>query len=142
MRLWSLHPRYLDSRGLTACWREGLLARKVLEGRTKGYRRHPQLDRFRSQNDALAAIDAYLDAVRREALRRGYRFDAARIGPLRPCGRMSVTQGQLAFERLHLLAKLALRDPERYVQLLDDTEPEPHPSFVCVPGEIESWEKR
>jgi len=30
MRLWSLHPRYLDAKGLVALWREGLLAQKVL----------------------------------------------------------------------------------------------------------------
>lgn len=32
MRLWSLHPSYLDAVGLVALWREGLLARKVLQG--------------------------------------------------------------------------------------------------------------
>jgi hypothetical protein len=32
MRLWSLHPRYLDAKGLQAVWREGLLAKKVLQG--------------------------------------------------------------------------------------------------------------
>ncbi|WP_338140756.1 pyrimidine dimer DNA glycosylase/endonuclease V [Candidatus Nitrotoga sp. 1052] len=26
MRLWTLHPCYLDSRGLVALWREALLA--------------------------------------------------------------------------------------------------------------------
>jgi len=25
MRLWTLHPKYLDARGLVALWREGLL---------------------------------------------------------------------------------------------------------------------
>ncbi|MEN6399799.1 MAG: pyrimidine dimer DNA glycosylase/endonuclease V, partial [Rectinema sp.] len=29
MRLWTLHPQYLDQKGLTAAWREGLLAKKV-----------------------------------------------------------------------------------------------------------------
>ena len=38
MRLWSLHPRYFDSKGLTAAWREALLARAVLTGQTRGYR--------------------------------------------------------------------------------------------------------
>ena len=36
MRLWSLHPRYLDAKGLVALWREGLLAQAVLKGQTKG----------------------------------------------------------------------------------------------------------
>jgi len=48
MRLWSLHPKYLDSKGLVALWREGLLAKKVLEGGTKGYRNHPQLERLKA----------------------------------------------------------------------------------------------
>ena len=47
MRLWSLHPSYLDSAGLVALWQEGLLARKVLSSQTKGYIHHPQLHRFR-----------------------------------------------------------------------------------------------
>ena len=47
MRIWSLHPRYLDAKGLVAVWRETLLAKHVLEGKTKGYKNHPQLNRFR-----------------------------------------------------------------------------------------------
>ena len=47
MRLWSVHPLHLDRQGLTACWREALLAQAVLAGRTRGYRAHPQLERFR-----------------------------------------------------------------------------------------------
>lgn len=43
MRLWSLHPQYLDAKGLVALWREGLLAQAVLAGQTRGYKRHPQL---------------------------------------------------------------------------------------------------
>ena len=29
MRLWTLHPKYLDGVGLVALWREALLARAV-----------------------------------------------------------------------------------------------------------------
>ena len=47
MRLWSLDPAHLDRQGLVACWREALLAQAVLAGRTRGYRHHPQLERFR-----------------------------------------------------------------------------------------------
>lgn len=46
MRIWSVHPSLLDAKGLVACWRETLLAQKVLQGLTKGYKNHPQLDRF------------------------------------------------------------------------------------------------
>ena len=74
MRLWSLHPRYLDAKGLVALWREALLAQKVLQGNTKGYRNHPQLSRFKQQIDPLAAVAAYLCEVQREAARRGYHY--------------------------------------------------------------------
>ena len=67
MRLWSLHPRYLDRAGLVALWREALLAQAVLRGATRGYRRHPQLVRFRSHPDPEGAIAAYLEGICREA---------------------------------------------------------------------------
>jgi hypothetical protein len=33
MRLWSLHPEYLDANGLVALWREALLAQAFLQGK-------------------------------------------------------------------------------------------------------------
>ncbi len=36
MRIWTLHPQYLDRQGLVALWREGLLAQEVLRGQTRG----------------------------------------------------------------------------------------------------------
>lgn len=142
MRLWSLHPRYLDTAGLTACWREGLLARAVLAGRTTGYRRHPQLDRFRACADPVAAIDTYLAAVLAEACRRGYRFDAAKIGPGDGSLKLPVTQGQLACEFEHLKAKMKRRSPERFIFLAAEETVEPHPLFTPVAGGIEPWERR
>ncbi|MGA8865130.1 MAG: pyrimidine dimer DNA glycosylase/endonuclease V [Gallionella sp.] len=140
MRLWSLHPRYLDARGLVALWREGLLAQKVLAGMTRGYRHHPQLSRFREHADAPGAIAAYLNAVLREAERRGYRFNAAKIA----CGatgvRIPVTHGQLDYEMEHLQAKLKLRDQAALQRIQSVQEPDPHPLFVVVAGDIESWE--
>jgi hypothetical protein len=141
MRLWSLHPRYLDRAGLVALWRESLLAQAVLRGATRGYRRHPQLARFRSHRDPEGAIAAYLEGIRREAQRRGYRFDAAKIGRGRAELPIAVTHGQLRFERQHLLEKLLARDPRRGEALRLVDEPEPHPLFVAVPGEIEAWER-
>ena len=71
MRLWTLHPKYLDPKGLVALWREALLARAVLRGETSGYTRHPQLERFRSHEKPLFALDAYLAVVFDEAVSRG-----------------------------------------------------------------------
>lgn len=142
MRLWSLHPRLLDRQGLTACWREGLLAQAVLLGRTRGYKAHPQLERFRATADPAAAIGAYLSGVREEARRRGYRFDAARIArvPEQDVDQIAVTSGQLALEWKHLLAKLAVRAPDLHAGLLGQ-DPEPHPLFFVVPGDIAPWER-
>lgn len=140
MRLWSLHPRYLDAKGLVALWREGLLAQKVLAGETCGYRHHPQLIRFRSQPDAQGAIGAYLREVQREAERRGYRFDATKIGRCPEEVRMTVTRRQLAYELAHLRAKLAVRDAAALERIIGLNEPEPHPLFVVVSGDIEDWE--
>lgn len=140
MRLWSLHPRYLDAVGLVAVWREGLLARKVLAGGTKGYTRHPQLTRFRGADDPLRAIDAYLSGILAEAQRRGYRFDRTKIEIVPQEGLLEVPEGQLEYEFGHLLRKLACRDPQRYEKLKQIEGVEPHPVFRVVTGGICSWE--
>jgi hypothetical protein len=141
MRLWSLHPRYLDRAGLVALWREALLAQAVLRGATRGYRRHPQLARFRSHPDPEGAIAVYLDGICREALRRCYRFDATKIGGRRTELPITVTRGQLRYERQHLLKKLLTRDPDCCKALRAVDEPEPHPLFMAAPGEVEAWER-
>ncbi len=139
MRLWSLHPRYLDAVGLVACWRESLLAQKVLAGATAGYRRHPQLERFR---DHPTGIASYLHALADEADDRAYRFDRSRIaGSPDPDLRLTVTTGQLAHERGHLLAKLRRRSPERVDALASEHDVRPHPLFDVVEGDIEPWER-
>lgn len=138
MRLWSLHPSCLDAKGLVALWREGLLARKVLAGKTRGYRHHPQLLRFRAAKNPMAAIDAYLSAVLAESLARGYSFDASKIRRRRS-PRLTVTRGQVAYERKHLLAKLAHRDRGRWKREKGRAA-RLHPLFWMVAGPIASWE--
>jgi len=141
LRLWSLHPRYLDPRGLVALWREALLAQAVLRGRTKGYRHHPQLARFRARPSPAGAIAEYLRGVHGESSARGYRFDAGRIGPRRDHGKATVTRGQLAYEWEHLVAKVRERDPAWHVRLESIVRPRSHPLFRVVPGEVEDWER-
>ncbi len=140
MRLWSLHPHYLDARGLVALWREALLAQRVLAGATEGYRSHPQLARFRRQRDPLAAIASYLKPVQEEAARRGYRFDAAKIAAPPQTVKLTVTDGQLRYELDLLKSKLQTRDMEAYHTIKSLAEPESHPMFRVVPGQIEPWE--
>jgi hypothetical protein len=140
MRLWTLHPRYLDGRGLVAVWREGLLAQAVLRGLTTGYTKHPQLIRFRESRAPLACIRSYLEAVHEEATRRGYRFDRRKLGRGGRGMRISVTRGQLRHEWRHLKAKLAVRGPARLATLRKTSRPEAHPLFRVVPGDVEAWE--
>ncbi|CAD5107795.1 pyrimidine dimer DNA glycosylase/endonuclease V [Zestomonas carbonaria] len=141
MRLWSLHPGYLDPQGLVALWREALLAQAVLRGETRGYRNHPQLERFRQHPDALSAISHYLQAVQAEAESRGYRFDKSKIAPPGPALTLDVTAGQVAYEWAHLMAKLSVRNPELHRQWVATTEPRIHPLFNVRDGDIEPWER-
>src|SRR5512143_3653690 len=132
MRLWSLHPKYLDRMGLVALWREGLLAQKVLLGRTKGYRAHPQLARFRACSDPVLVVGCYLNEVLREAGRRGYRFDGSKIVRTGRRRKMSVRKGQIEYEWKHLLGKLKTRAPEKYAMNRALARPAPHPLFRAV----------
>lgn len=140
MRLWSLHPRHLDPQGLVALWREGLLARAVLHGQTRGYRHHPQLDRFKAHPQPKRAIDAYLAVVQDEASSRGYNFDRSKLGRIHRVEAIAVERGQLEHERAHLLAKLAMRNPALHERWRDATF-DAHPLFEPVDGGIAPWER-
>jgi hypothetical protein len=142
MRLWTLHPRYLDPKGLVACWREGLLAQKVLSGATRGYRNHPQLLRFRASPDPMSAIAAFLQEIAAEATRRGYRFDVQKITSSASPHKIRETRGQLDYEWAHLKRKLEVRDPGIARQLCGIDKPQAHPLFRIIAGEVREWEKR
>ena len=141
MRLWSLHPRYLDAQGLVALWREALLARAVLRGSTVGYRNHPQLERFQLHSAPRSAISSYLQGIHAEAVARGYSFDRSKIGRARLHARVLVTEGQLRYEWHHLMQKLARRNPALQERWRTISVPECHPMFCTRPGPIESWER-
>lgn len=141
MRLWTLHPKYLDAQGLVALWREGLLAQKVLQGGTRGYVHHPQLQRFRAAPDPEAAIAAYLHGIIQEGERRGYAFDVHKIGSRPFPGRIDATEGQLQYEWRHLKQKLRQRDRNRYEGCSRAAIPEQHPLFRLVPGDVQEWER-
>ncbi len=141
MRLWTVHPRYLDARGLVAAWREALLARAVIRGRTRGYRRHPQLERWRAQPDPVACLNAYLRGLYAEGRRRGYRFDGSKLGRAVARRRLDETRGQLAYEWTHLLRKLRVRSPALYRRLRTVKRPAAHPLFRIRPGPVRAWER-
>jgi hypothetical protein len=141
MRLWSIHPQYLDPQGLVALWRETLLAKKVLEGKTKGYREHPQLLRFKAAKDPVKSINYYLQEIHGESVKRGYRFDAGKIEWKKCVGKIPVTSGQIKYERDHLLKKLHKRSLKQYEKLKDVANFKLHPVFKLVEGDVEKWEK-
>jgi hypothetical protein len=118
----------------------GAARQAVLAGATRGYTRHPQLERFREHPDALELVGAYLSGVADEATARGYRFDRDRIRmPADATGQLDVTEGQLAHEWQHLLAKLEARCPA-IAERVQHAEPAPHPLFRVVPGPVAAWD--
>ncbi|MFW9792778.1 MAG: pyrimidine dimer DNA glycosylase/endonuclease V [Candidatus Thorarchaeota archaeon] len=129
MRLWSIHPKYLDTKGLVALWRESLLAQKVLQGKTKGYRYHPQLDRFKKTENPVASIGKYLFHVYQESKERGYNFQFSKINLIEDVPRIMISSNLLMWEFQHLLSKLKSRDLDRYNQYLTIEDIEPHPLF-------------
>ena len=141
MRLWTLHPRYLDAQGLVALWREALLARAVLRGATRGYRHHPQLERFRAHASPRTAIDAFLHAIADEAQARGYAFNRRKLSPVRRRVRLRATRGQIEYEWRHLLRKLSKRSPTLHARWRRVAAPAANPIFRIVPGAIASWER-
>lgn len=140
MRLWTIHPQYLDAKGLVALWREGLLAQKVLLNQTNGYRNHPQLKRFKQQADPVMAIGYYLQGIVDEADRRGYHFDVSKIVSIQSHSQMTVNAGQIIFEWKHLMTKLQIRSPERHRELVGCESIVLHPLFAEVEGGVEDWE--
>lgn len=140
MRLWSIHPKYLDTKGLVALWREALLAKHVLENKTKGYRNHSQLRRFKEHAQPLHAINYYLSIILEEAGKKGYRFDPEKIDWNFSPVKISVTAGQVDYEMEHLEKKLQTRDPEKLKEVLDLRTFETHPAFAMVQGGVEEWE--
>jgi Pyrimidine dimer DNA glycosylase len=141
MRLWSLHPKYLDTKGFVALWRESLLAKSVLEGNVNGYKNHPQLLRFKNSENSLRNINLYLEEVYLESLTRGYHFNKSKFDFYQETVKLTVTTGQIEYESKHLLNKLRNRDTECYSRILKVTNFEPHPLFKIVNGDIEKWEK-
>jgi IS30 family transposase len=146
MRLWSISPFYRDNKGLTACWREGLLALAILQGKTKGYTHHPQLERFRATHDPAHTVSNYLHYICDEADSRHYHFDRLKLLPLQNVGLLTVTDQQVRYEWKLLSYKIYQRTGISALPLIDqanidDLQKVVHPLFKVIPGPIESWEK-
>lgn len=147
MRLWTIHPKHLDAKGLVSVWREGLLAQKVLLGKTEAYKNHPQLDRFKNSNDRLGDIGYYLLIIFEEAERRGYSFDRGKIFFTRPSAtrwaarRIKTSNSQLLYEWELFLDKVEKRNQEWFQKICNISVPDAHPLFYIYNGDVEKWER-
>jgi len=142
MRLWTLHPKYLDQKGLVACWREGLLAQAVF-GKSGPYSHHPQLERFASVQE----ISFYLVHIYAEAQKRGYNFNYANIQHPNYQFLLSieVSLGQVVTEAYRLDQKIKERGgtPRENITLDYPLGLEVHPMFSVnlTDATKASWEK-
>ncbi len=141
MRIWSIHPTYLDTKGLVAVWREGLLALHVLSGKTKGYTNHPQLIRFREHSTPVDAITNYLHSIVDEAEKRGFKFNRQKLQAIKKVDKITITRGQLEYETKHLKEKIRSRDPQKFILLKNQLLFSAHPLFELIEGPIATWEK-
>lgn len=153
MRLWSISPEYLDTKGLLALWRETLLAKKVLEGKTKGYKNHPQLIRFKKTCNPHLYLNLYLYQIYFEAVKRGFNFDKNKIDfdkisnlNISNINKIKVSYGQVKYEYEFLMSKLKKRDFKKYTENKNTNignidKIEVNPIFEIVEGDIEKWEK-
>jgi len=99
------------------------------------------LIRFLDQRDPAQAIAAYLHFVFDEAVSRGYGFDVEKIGARRGRKKITTTRGQLLYEWAHLRGKLELRAPAKLAEIKQIREPDAHPLFDIVAGNVETWER-
>lgn len=151
-RLWSLHPGYLDQKGLGACWKEAKGAQTSLMNPDAGGQQHSALIRFRAHHDPVGAIGAYMRSLWVEAaLRRNYRYNYKLIAQPNPPSEvyetnfaMPVTKGQVQYEAEFLREKINKRDglPRLYLPSPNTLEAiRLHPLFYMVEGDVEDWER-
>lgn len=140
MRLWTLHPHYLDLAGLRALWQNGILAQKNIFAQKGGVELHPQLLRFQKTETPEKAIGTYLLYISEEAEHRGVHFDIKKI--LVPCRDIVLdeTVGQIQYEWWHFLTQLKDRAPTKYEKLQLIQKPDAHPMFRIIPGNVKHWE--
>ena len=128
--------------GLGAQWREGLLAQKVAEGKTKGWRNHPQLDRFKCHSKPMEAVGFYLKELHVESIKRSYKYNYSKIlYPDAVVDLVNLTFGQLQYEFDLLQERLKVRTPEKYEKNTRIKKLQAHPLFNIVHGLPEKWEK-
>jgi hypothetical protein len=146
LRLWSLDPKYLDSKALNGVWRESLLAQSVILGKTKGWKNHPQLIRFKHTQNPIETIGYYLKKIYEESCKRGYKYNKNKITKsLENIEKIKITSGQIKYEYKILKERIKKRSPKKYQEILkqeiNGEFPKPHPLFTIIEGDVEQWEK-
>lgn len=149
MRVWSIHPKYCDTPRLNGMWREGLLAKAVIEGTTPkgGYRKHSQAERLKVHPDPVKLINHILYEVWKVAQERGFKYDIKKLNkrivdePLST--KLEVTRGQIEYEFNFMQHKIGAVDT-RYKINTEEVRKngiEVNPCFKIVPGDIMDFEK-
>ena len=144
MRIWSLHPQYLDQKGLGGQWEEGIIAQNTLFFQEGKYLNYPVLHRVKAHQEPVAWIGMYLNEILKEAnVNRGYNYNDQLIKQLKPTLPMPVTRGQLYYEWTLLQGRLQKRDPVKMSlnDGVDINNIKANPMFYVIDGDIEDWER-
>ena len=141
MKLWTFHPRYLDTCGLTGLWREAIMAQniliKLMQGKLVGYTNHPELNKIRNIGESIfweGAIRVYLDEIYKESVLRKHSFNQYKIRASRGFllnVEIWLSEEQLRQEEETIKERMAVRSPGRY-QEVKDLQFEPHPLFILA----------
>ena len=132
MLLWTIHPRYLDQKGLCGLWREALYGQNILIRWLEGANRLPYLNSpyLKPFRDEPGAIREYLMWILREGHLRGYRFNQVLIEPIYPLVEtIPLAPGRLVTEKQMLRGKLSRRAPDWWRVEWNDESFEPNPVF-------------
>lgn len=144
MRIWSLHPKYLDKKELIDSWNDGLRTIGILTRNHQGSIFRPELSRFRSQSEPIIAVEKYLLSIANEAKRRGYMVDIRKLPsiPVVVSHKIPVSSGQIEYEWRQLMHVLAGRSPGFLRRIEYSPSHDINPIFYKRPGhDIETWEK-
>lgn len=160
MRVWSIHPAYLDTKGLVASWKEGIQGLNALRnprkpnGKWAMFAHHPQLIRFKRFENPELCLSEYLHFIADEADRRNYNFNRNLILPRLDENpyQIWITCGQLIYEWDFLSHKVTCRtgfweygkptiNGKSTVETIASWSCVVHPMVVLIPGDIECWEK-
>lgn len=138
MRLWTIHPEYLDNKQLSTLWRDTLLAKNVLSGLTKHHKSDSQLNRFQNHPIPRKAINFYLSIIWEESQNRNMPFDESKFSKtsLKEKEFIEVNTGQVSFE----FKRLKQEQKNDIIQI--PAKIKIHPLFKSVNGPVEVWEKQ